>query len=164
MPSNTLTLIHMHSGPVCNGIWLEVFGSSSRKQRLVRSEQARMAEEGQMERAMQGWRDGRSRGVEGHEVVVEKGGKGISEPWAPSARNNKQAFSYSNKYQASGEQGGTADKEEARGWEPDWRMASLLHWSLFRIMGRTEKSKAGSDRFIMSVDSALAFNTGLKTY
>lgn len=40
---------------------------------------------------------------------------GGSQPRAPSARNNKQAFSYSNKYQASGEHGGAADKEEARG-------------------------------------------------
>lgn len=44
-------------------------------------------------------------------VVVRRG----SRPRAPSARNNKQAFSYSNKYQASGEHGGAADKEEARG-------------------------------------------------
>lgn len=38
-----------------------------------------------------------------------------SQPWAPFAKNNKQAFSYSNKYQASGEQGEAADKEEERG-------------------------------------------------
>lgn len=51
-----------------------------------------------------------------------------------------------------------------QGREADWRMAPLLHWGLFRITGRAERSKAGSDRFIMSVDSALAFNTRLKTY
>lgn len=50
-------------------------------------------------------RDGRSWGVEGHEL----GGGG------PSARNNKQAFSYSNKYQASGELQGAADKETRAG-------------------------------------------------
>lgn len=43
-------------------------------------------------------------------------------------------------------------------------MASLLHRSLFRITGRAERSEAGSDRFIMSVDSAPALNTRLKMY
>lgn len=54
-------------------------------------------------------------GVERQEVVVVLAEGRGSQPLAPSARNNKQAFSYSNKYQASGEQGGAADKEEARG-------------------------------------------------
>lgn len=69
-------------------------------------------------------------GVEGHKVVVVvvvvAAGRG-SQSWAPSARNNKQAFSYSNKYQASGEQGGVADKEEAgeRGRLEDGSSATL---------------------------------------
>ncbi len=44
-------------------------------------------------------------------VVVRRG----SQCRAPTARNNKQAFSYLNKYQASGEHGGAADEEEVRG-------------------------------------------------
>lgn len=52
--------------------------------------------------------------AEGYEVVDMVVGGGLK-PQALSARNNKQAFSYSNKYQASWEQGGVADKEEARG-------------------------------------------------
>lgn len=36
---------------------------------------------------------------------------GRSQLRAPSARNNKQAFSYSNKYQTGGELEGAADKE-----------------------------------------------------
>lgn len=78
-------------------------GSSSRKQRLVKSEQVRVAEEGQMERVLRGRRDGRSWGGVGW--------GGGSQLRAPSARNNKQAFSYSNKYQASGVHGGAADKK-----------------------------------------------------
>lgn len=69
-------------------------GSSSWKQRLVKSEQARVAEEGQMERGLQD-----RRAAVGSQLQP------------PSARNNKQAFSYSNKYQASGVHGRAADKE-----------------------------------------------------
>ena len=44
------------------------------------SEQARMAEEGQMEQALWGRRDGRSWGCEGHEVVVMVVGRWVSTP------------------------------------------------------------------------------------
>lgn len=55
------TLIHMHSGPVCNGFWLEVCGSSSWKQQSQgKSEWAKVVEEGCMELTVLGSRDGRS--------------------------------------------------------------------------------------------------------
>jgi len=75
-----------------------------------------------MERGTEGRRHGRG-------GVGEKVGWGGSTFRALSAKNNKQAFSYSNKYQASGEHGGAADKEEA--WGERWRIyteASSAPW------------------------------------
>ncbi|KAJ4941926.1 hypothetical protein JOQ06_011798 [Pogonophryne albipinna] len=96
------------------------FGSSSGKQRLVKSERARVAEEGRMERGTEAWK----------RASWGKGGMGGGSKFrALSAKNNKQAFSYSNKYQASGEHGGAADKEEA--WGESWRIyteASSAPW------------------------------------
>lgn len=56
-------------------------------------------------------------GVDGHGAVRRGGGLSLKPPQPPPffARNNKQTFSYSNKYQASGEHGGAEDKEEAMG-------------------------------------------------
>ncbi len=84
---------------------------------------------------MKGWKKLRG---EGHEVV---GRRGLNTK-PPSARNNKQAFSYSNKYQASGEHGGAADEEEAKGesqpsgWLLFYTEAFLGSWP-----GREEQSR-----------------------
>ncbi|KAK5871640.1 hypothetical protein PBY51_004507 [Eleginops maclovinus] len=83
--------------------------SSSGKQRLVNKP-------GWLRRDR--WSEGRRHGREG------KGGEGGSQLRALPARNNKQAFSYSNKYRASGEHGGAADKEEA--WGERWRIPAAL--------------------------------------
>lgn len=151
----------MHGEPACNGVWIEGRDSSSQnQQRPAKSEQTEVAEGGQIPF----WGDREMEEARGMRWCFGGEEVGVSDSSPPPARNNKQGFSYSNKYQASGAQGGASDKEEARGQEPDWRMAAQLHWSLFRITGRARRSKAGSDRFIMSVDSALPFNTRLKTY
>lgn len=71
---------------------------------------------------------------------------------APTARNNKQAFSYSNKYQASGERGGAADEEEVRGESKTGGWLLCYTEAFLRIMSQSEESKAGSDRFIISID------------
>lgn len=83
-----------------------------------------VAEKGQMERTPRG-RKGWKKLEGGLRGMRWWGGGLCLKP--PSARNNKQAFSYSNKYRASGEHRGAADKEEAKRREPDGRMASLLH-------------------------------------
>jgi len=114
MHSNTLTLMHRHSGPVCNGLWQEVCGSSSQnQQRPEKSAQPTVAEGGQMERAVQGMEDA---GTEGHEVVVVVGGGGHSlEPPLPETTSRPSHIQINTKPVGSREGRQIRRRQGARG-------------------------------------------------